>query len=90
MLLNTIWFHYPNNWVKVNNQKFINYNIIATCFYFVNQESDLGHCLHNKYQITALFTFTDISTDCYYVALNGMNVRFLAFIDHLRYHKKTT
>ena len=54
MVLNTIRFYY---WVKVNNQIFIIYNIVATCFRLVNQENDLGHCLHSKSQITAIFTF---------------------------------
>ena len=57
MVLNTIRFFYSNNWVKVNNQIFIVYNIIVTCFRLVNQENDLGHCLHSKCQITAIFTF---------------------------------
>ena len=87
MVLNTIQYPYSNNWVKVNNQVFIIYNIIATCFWLVNQESDLGHCLHRKCQITAIFYFVDISTDGYYVAVNSSNVRYLTFNNHLKYHK---
>ena len=86
MVLNTIQFHYSNNLIKINNQKFINYNIIVTCL--VSQESDLGHCLHSKCQITAKFAFVDISTDGYYVALNASNVQYLSFDGHLKYHKK--
>ena len=72
--------------MKLNNQIFIIYNIIATCFGLVNQEKDLGHCLHSKCQITAIFTFVNISTDGYYVALDASNVRCLTFNKHLRDH----
>ena len=44
---------------------FIIYNIITTGFWLVNQEIDLGLSLHSKCQITAIFTFIDISTDGY-------------------------
>ena len=84
MVLNTIRFHYSNNWVKVNNQIFIIYTIIATGFRLVNQENDLDNCLHSKCQITAISTFVDINTDGYYVALNASNVRCLTFNDHLK------
>ena len=84
---NTKQFHYTNKWVKVKNQIVVIYNIITTGFWLVNQENDLGHCLHIKFQITAIFTFVDISTDGYYVALNSSNVRFLTFNDHLKYHE---
>ena len=47
----------------------------------------LVHCLHSKFQITAIFTFVDISTDGYYVALNALNVGYLTFNGHLKYHK---
>ena len=53
----------------------------------LNQENDLGHYLHSKCQITAKFTFVDISTDGYYAALNDSNVRYLTFNGHLKYHK---
>ena len=49
--------------VKVNNQIFIIYYIIATSFWLVNQESDLGHCLHSKCPITAIFALVDGGTD---------------------------
>ena len=88
MVLNTIQFHYSNNWVKVNNQIFIIYNIITTGFWLVNQENDLGQYLHKKCQITAIFTFIDIITDGYYVALSASNVRYLTFIGHLNYQKR--
>ena len=58
MVLNTIQFHNSNNWVKVNNQKYINYNIKTTCFWLINQEIDLGHCLHSKGQNTAILFVT--------------------------------
>ena len=88
MVLNTIQFHNSNDWVKEkNNQIFIIYNIIATCFWLVNQESDLGHCLHSKCQIAAIVNFIDIGTDSHYVSLNASNVRYLAFNDHVNYHK---
>ena len=64
MVLNSIRNQYSNNWVKVNNQIFIIYYIIATCFRLVNQESDLGNCLHSKCQITAIFTLIDINPEC--------------------------
>ena len=88
MGLNTILFYHSNNLVEVNYQIFIIYNIIATCFWLVNQESDLGHCLNSKCQTTGIFTFIDISTCSYYVTLNASNVRYLAFIEHLNYQKK--
>ena len=50
----------------------------------VDQESDLGHCLHNKCQITAKYTFIDISTDSFYVALNASNA---TFNEHLKCYK---
>ena len=87
MILNTIQFHYSNNWVKVNNQKSIIYNFIATFFWLVNQESDLGHCLHIKCQTTAIFTFIGLGTDGNYVALNASNLRYLTFNGHVKYHK---
>ena len=62
MVLNTIQFHNSNNWVKANNQKYINYKINTTCFWLANQEIDLGHCLHSKCQITAIL-FVDISAE---------------------------
>ena len=55
--------------------------------WLVNQENDLGSCLHSKCQITATFTFIDISADGYYVALNASNVRYLNLNDHLKYNK---
>ena len=87
MFLNTTRLHYSNNWVKVNNQIFVTDNIIATCFWLVNQETDLGHCLYSKCQITAIFNFVDISEDGYYVALNAWNLQYLTINDHLKYHK---
>ena len=63
MVLFTINFHYSNNLDKLINQIFVFYDIIATCFWLVNQESDLRLCLHSKYQIIALFSFIEISTD---------------------------
>ena len=65
MVLITIQLNYSNNWVKVNNKIFIFYNIITTGFWLVNQDNDLGHYLHSKWQITAIFTFDDISKDDY-------------------------
>ena len=53
-----------------------------------NLKSDLGHFFHSKCQITAIFTFVNISTDGYYVALNASNVRYSTFNKHLKYHKK--
>ena len=53
----------------------------------VNQEKDLGNCLHSKCEITAIFTSIDISTDGYYVAPIASNVRYLTFHDHLKYHE---
>ena len=53
----------------------------------VNQENDLGRCLHSKSQITAMFTYLDISADGYYVALDASNVRYLTFNKHLRDHR---
>ena len=53
----------------------------------MNQENDLGHCSQSKCQITAIFTFFDISKNGYYVALNASNVRYFTFKDHLKYHK---
>ena len=47
----------------------------------------LGHCLHSKGQITAIFTFVDLSTDGYYVALNASNVGHLTINGHLKYQK---
>ena len=58
---------------------------MATCFGLFNQENDLGHCLHSKCQITAIFTYVDISTDGYYV--DASNVRNLTFNKHLRDHR---
>ena len=88
MVLYTIKLYYSNNWVKVNNQLFIIYNIIASFFWLVNQESDLDHCLNSKSQITAIFTVTDISTDVFYVALNTSSLGYLTFNEQLQYHKK--
>ena len=53
----------------------------------VNQESHLGHCLHSKCQIAAIFVFVVISTDSYYEALNTSNLRYLSFNEHLNYRK---
>ena len=84
MLLNTKQFHNSNNSVQVNSQIFIIYNITS----LVNQENDLGHCLHSKCQITAIFTCIDMSTDGDYVALNPSNVRYFTFNEQLKYQNK--
>ena len=59
------------------------YYIIATCFWMVNQESDIGHWLHSNCQIAAIFAFVDICTDSYYVALNTSILRYFIFNDPL-------
>ena len=49
--------------------------------------SDIGHCLHSKFQITATISFVIISTDGNYLALKTLNVRYLAFNEHLKFYK---
>ena len=87
MVLSTTRFHYLNNWVKVNNQICVIDNIIATCFWLVNQQSDLGHCLNSECQFTAILNFVDISKDGYYVALNAWNLQYLNINDDVMYEK---
>ena len=62
-------------------------SFITSSLLVSDQEKGLGHCLHSKCHITALFAFVDITRDGYYVAINTSNVWYLTFNDHLMYHK---